>query len=109
MSDLDNPKPDDRLTETVNAKSFWDDITKSIILSGVNKELSRESRLFPNYAYWSPWIGEHSRNGDNLYNTEFRKCSPSIEEDINDPMPEELLIHLLLDEKVSTFFLIFEK
>lgn len=35
-----------------------------------------------------------------VYNTEHNKCTKGNSDDINEPMPEELLIHLLIDEKV---------
>lgn len=64
------------------------------------KELSKDARLNPDFSYWSPWIGEKSRMGDEVFNTEFRKCGIQTNDEMEDPMPEELLIHLLLDEKV---------
>lgn len=57
--------------------------------------------ISPAFDNWAPWIGEKSRRGNLLYNTEFKKCSKTNDDEISEPMPEELLNHLMSDEKVS--------
>lgn len=60
--------------------------------------------IIPSFEFWAPWIGEKSRINDTVFNTEFKKCVPSNDDEINEPIPEELLHHLLSDEKVYIAF-----
>ena len=65
--------------------------------------------MVPNFLNWAPWIGKSSRIGDNVFNTEFLKCAPHYDTEITEAMPEELLFHLLQDEKVSYLFTLFKQ
>ena len=56
--------------------------------------------LQPTFENWSPWVGEKSRIGERVFNTEFKKCVENSPQDLDEAMPEELLVHLLVDEKV---------
>lgn len=62
--------------------------------------LAKQDEVIPNYGFWSPWIGKYSRRENLVYNTEFKKCPSYSDDDIDECMPEETLVHLLMHEKV---------
>ena len=72
-------------------------------------ELSKQKELVPNYTSWAPWIGNPSRNSDYVYNTEYKKCSSNTDGELQEPIPEELLFHLLIDEKVCLSFVLIDE
>lgn len=63
-------------------------------------ELSKTYQVVPNFQKWAPWIGESTRIGNVVLNTEFKKCAEYADAEITEAIPEELLFHLLQDEKV---------
>ena len=73
-------------------------------------EFSKEDEIRPSFSFWSPWIGENTRKDDFVFNTEYKKCPASntststSDETVDDAVPEETLFHLLLHEKVLSFF-----
>ncbi len=59
----------------------------------------------PSYEYWGPWIGDDTRSSDFVLNTEYQKCSMEPDGELEEPVPEEILMHILKDEKVRNIIL----
>ncbi len=58
----------------------------------------------PEYTFWAPWIGPHTRSGSTVINTEYRKCpsAKTTHHDNNDlaMVSEDRLIDLLSNSTV---------
>lgn len=55
----------------------------------------------PNYQCWSPYLGRRTRKSKQIFNTEYAKCKPSVAAELQQAIPEELIVHTLGKEKVS--------
>ncbi|KAF1381189.1 hypothetical protein PFLUV_G00150970 [Perca fluviatilis] len=83
----------------VDAEEFWEKVVMEVIARGLvpsNKENPFIVR--PNYHNWAPWIGPHTRSGNVVLNTEYRKVhsphSPAEQLELNvteDRLTDELL------------------
>ncbi len=91
-----NPSP------TVDADLFWADVQKEIIARGMlRRGESNPFRVSPTYHQWAPYIGPQTRKDRLLYNTEYMKLK-NVDPQDHSPIPEDVLMHLLADEKVDT-------
>ncbi len=86
----------------VDADQFWCDVEKEILARGmIRRGETNPFKLSPSYHRWAPYIGPQTRNDRLLYNTEYMKLRNVDTQDHN-PIPEEIIVHLLADEKVDT-------
>ncbi|XP_064598508.1 serine/threonine-protein kinase Sgk2-like [Liolophura sinensis] len=89
--------------ESVNMRSSGEKSPLMDVFMSAKGQVCEQNTITPSYEFWSPWIGENSRSGDLIYNTEIKKCSQSINKDnadpVSEPMPEETIMNMLKDEK----------
>ena len=89
MENPNQPLPGD---EKVNAKQFWDNIRKHVISESSTPSI----HILPSVNYWAPYIGEHCRSSDFVYNTEFLKgARDNGEQEFLECLSEESLESLL--------------
>ncbi len=93
------PVPEDT-KPTVDADQFWSDVHKDIIARGVVRGGNNPFRVPACYEKWAPYIGPQTRGSRFLYNTEYEKVTRPETGDHN-PVPDEVITHLLADEKLE--------
>ena len=76
-------------------RKFWDGICKEAISGSISK-------FVPSLEFWAPFIGENSRSGDFVYNTEYLKgAQDNDEQEFLECLSEETL-ESILDTDLST-------
>ncbi len=93
--------PPSDIEPTVDADKFWSDVHKEIIARGVLNGRPNPFKIPPSYERWAPYIGPQTRGSRLLYNTEYQKIT-HIDPQDHSPIPDEVVTHLLADEKVDT-------
>nr|XP_023668355.1 uncharacterized protein LOC111844264 [Paramormyrops kingsleyae] len=61
---------------------FWNSIHLEMISRGFFQSNAKNPlAIHPSYDRWAPWIGNETRKGDTVLNTEFKKTQPSTSSD----------------------------
>ncbi|KAJ4934534.1 hypothetical protein JOQ06_007327 [Pogonophryne albipinna] len=97
VSEIQNPPQ--QYDGRVNVKDFWDAVTMEILnpSDGKNPFIVR-----PSYQNWAPWIGQHTRQSDIVFNTEYAKIHvPDVSTDADERVTEERLADEVLNLKVA--------
>uniref|UniRef100_A0A667YZS3 HMG domain-containing protein n=1 Tax=Myripristis murdjan TaxID=586833 RepID=A0A667YZS3_9TELE len=71
VSELEQPREDFNGEHDIAA--FWDSVDLHMISRGFFECKSNPFVVKPKYDYWAPWIGEETRKGNTVLNTEFEK------------------------------------
>lgn len=111
MSDLKVPEPSLE-NDTVDCQQFWSTVEYEMLARGLCKGNVQqyESNCFkvsviftlhtgknnpytidPEYTFWAPWIGVHTRSGNTVLNTEYRKC-PSMKVTHHEPTDDDMAL-----------------
>ena len=56
-----------------DCKKFWDDVTMEMVNRGCQGHKVNKMTVSPKLSNWAPYIGEKSRIGDIIYNSEHQK------------------------------------
>ena len=99
--DASNLSPPECNTPVVDADEFWANIQKEIVARCLIRGKANPFQVHPSYHQWAPYIGPQTRKNRLLYNTEYLKVHHTEPED-HEPIPEEIITHLLADEKLDT-------
>lgn len=98
---------EDNPSTNTDADVFWNSVEEQLVARGVPTANEEQFKVQLSYSKWAPYIGEATRNSNLLYNTEFEKVNPSQKiPDVVDAIPEEMVNHLLVHEKVQTIILV---
>ncbi|KAI4823843.1 hypothetical protein KUCAC02_012398 [Chaenocephalus aceratus] len=87
----------------VNVKDFWDAVTMEILSRGFYPSDGKNPFIVrPSYQNWAPWIGQHTRQSDIVFNTEYAKIHvPDVSTDADERVTEERLADEVLNLKVA--------
>ncbi|XP_057212890.1 uncharacterized protein LOC130568197 isoform X2 [Triplophysa rosa] len=84
-------------------EDFWETLALQMIGRGfVKRQSDNPFTVHPNYQFWAPWIGRHTRKSNQCLNTEFEKIHQPKEAEICDiTVSEDRLKNELHKKKVS--------
>ena len=85
--------------DEVDCKKFWDDVTMEMVSRGCRGRKVNEMTVSPKLSNWAPYIGEKSRIGNIIYNSEHQKAhaeNDDIEIECRE-MSEERLLETLFE------------
>ncbi|KAI7811673.1 hypothetical protein IRJ41_011056 [Triplophysa rosa] len=84
-------------------EDFWETLALQMIGRGfVKRQSDNPFTGHPNYQFWAPWIGRHTRKSNQFLNTEFEKFHQPKEAEICDiTVSEDRLKNELHKKKVS--------
>ena len=85
--------------DEVDCKKFWDDVTMEMVSRGCRGRKVNEMTVSPKLSNWAPYIGEKSRIGNIIYNSEHQKVhaeNDDIEIECRE-MSEERLLETLFE------------
>ncbi|KAJ4945767.1 hypothetical protein JOQ06_023445 [Pogonophryne albipinna] len=94
--------PPQQYDSRVNVKDFWDAVTMEILSCGFYPSDGKNPFIVrPSYQNWAPWIGQHTRQSDIVFNTEYAKIHvPDVSTDADERVTEERLVDEVLNLKI---------
>ena len=102
MNELEEPEDDDEEeNDTVNCEEFWTNVELNIISRAFPSRKIKSLKIKPSFTNWAPFMGEKTRVGPKLFNTEYKKVSKvngELEDDCRQ-MNEERILEILQNEK----------
>ena len=84
---------DEEVDSKVDCKKFWHQVELNMICKGICKDVATKHETVPSYKNWAPYIGDATRVGNLIYDSEFanmKQSSSSFEEYVKD-LTEEYL------------------
>ncbi|KAI4815355.1 hypothetical protein KUCAC02_005504 [Chaenocephalus aceratus] len=101
VSEIQNPPQ--QYDGRINVKDFWDAVTMEILNRGFYPSDGKNPFIVrPSYQNWAPWIGQHTRQSDIVFNTEYAKIHvPDVSTDADERVTEERLADEVLNLKVA--------